>query len=111
MFVALSRVKEFSIMPTGQPSSAPTGHAPAFRDDLTAAAVLHDDALDRPAGGGGLGTAAPMTGAAGAAMPNSPIDAPVPQSVPHDGGDAKAAAEARAQAVTNAPPEPGHMSR
>ena len=94
-------------MPTDQPSSAPQADAPQPTDELTAAAVLHDDTLDQPAGGGGLGGAGAGAGrlATGAASPNSPIDAPVP----HDGADP--AAEARTQALSNAPAEPGHGSR
>ena len=96
-------------MSTDQPSSAPQADAPKLRDDATAAAVLHDDALDQPAGGGGLGgpSAASAPGPAGAATPNSPIDA----RVPHGGGDAKAEGEARVQAAAAPPAEPGHGSR
>lgn len=97
-------------MPTNQPSSAPQDDAPRPTDDLTAAAVLHDEALDQPAGGGGLGGASAATaevGTAGAATRNSPIDAPTP----HDGGDAKAEAEARLLSTSSDPREPGHTSR
>lgn len=98
-------------MPTNQPSSAPQADAPHPADDLTAAAVLHDEAMDRPGGGGGLGSPAPLggdsAGQAGAAAPNAPIAV----DLPHDGGDALAGAEARRQAVSNAPAEPGHTSQ
>lgn len=96
-------------MPTDQPSSAPQADAPQPTDDLTAAAVLHDEALDRPPGGGGLGgaSAAAEVGQAGAASPNSPIDAPTP----HSNGDARAAAEARRLATGEGSAEPGHASR
>ena len=96
-------------MPTNQPSSAPQDAAPQPADDLTAAAVLHDDALDQPAGGGGLGgaSAAASLGQAGAATPNSPSEAPTP----HDGGDAKVESEARLTSASSAPVEPGHASR
>lgn len=99
-------------MPTNQPSSAPQGDAPRPTDDLTAAAVLHDDTLDLQPGGGGLGTANPprggdAAGRTGAATPNSPIDAPVP----HDASDAQIEAEARAQSVAGGATEPGHSSQ
>ena len=42
-------------MPADQPSNAPQKDAPQPHDDLTAAAVLSDDSLDQPAGGGGMG--------------------------------------------------------
>lgn len=95
-------------MPTDQPSSAPQADAPAPTEELTAAAVLHDERPDMPAGGGGLGgaSASASVGQSGAATRNSPIDAPTP----HGGGDAKAESEARRQAVDNTPPEPGHDS-
>ena len=60
-------------MPTNQPSSAPQADAPQPTDDLTAAAVLHDDATDRPAGGGALGIGAGVMGQVGAETPNAPI--------------------------------------
>ena len=99
-------------MPTNQPSSAPQADAPQPTDDLTAAAVLHDDALDRQPGGGGLGAPnAPIGGDAagrtGATTPNSPIDAPAP----HDVGNAQIEAEARAGSVGGDAPEPGHTSQ
>ena len=101
-------------MPTEQPSSAPQADAPQPNDDLTAAAVLHDDTLDGQAGGGGLGGAdagAPVGGDAagrmGAATPNSPIDA----HLPHDGGKGLAGAESLAQAAADPGPEPGHDLR
>lgn len=98
-------------MPTNQPSSAPQNEAPRPTDDLSAAAVLHDDALDQPAGGGGLGTGAGLGGDAagrtGAASPNSPIAA----DLPHEGGDRQAEAEARLLATAGNPPETGHMSQ
>lgn len=96
-------------MPTNQPSSAPQADAPRQTDDLNAPAVLHDEQLDMPAGGGGLGGAAAATdlGDTGAATRNSPIDAPTP----HGGGDGKAEAEARRLSVDAAPAEPGHASR
>lgn len=96
-------------MPTNQPSSAPQDDAPVPTDDLTAVSVLHDESLDQPAGGGGLGgaSAAARTGTTGAASPNSPIDA----ALPHDGGDGQVESEARRQATSNAPSEPGHDSR
>lgn len=89
-------------MPTEQPNSAALNDAPQPSDDLTAAAVLHDDALDGQAGGGGMGGAdagAPVGGDAagrtGAATPNSPIDA----QLPHDGGNGLAQAEALERAT------------
>ena len=98
-------------MPDSQPSSAPTGTTPEPRDDLTAASLLRDDALERPAGGGGLGSGAALAGdgagQSGAASPNSPIDV----AVHHEGSDAQATAEARSQAVVNDAREPGHLSR
>lgn len=99
-------------MPTNQPSSAAQGDMPHMTDDLTAAAVLHDDLLDRQPGGGGLGTSGgpvggDAAGRSGAATPNSPIDAPVP----HDTGSAQVEAEARAEVVEGAAQEPGHLSR
>ena len=98
-------------MPDSQPSSAPTGSTPEPRDDLTAATLLRDDALERPAGIGGLGSGAALAddgaGQTGAASPNSPIDV----AVPNEGSDAQVAAEARSQAVVNDPPDPGHSSR
>ena len=93
-------------MPTNQPSSAPQADAPQPTDDLTAAAVLHDDATDRPAGGGALGTGAGVMGQVGAETPNAPIASDLARD-----SDAKAEAEARTQAVTNTPAEPGHSSR
>ena len=97
-------------MPSNEPTSASTD-TPQMKDDLTAAAVLRDDSLDRPAGGGGLGSVSGEGGAkpmaAGAAAPNSPVNA----ALPHDGGEALAEAEARKQAVANDPPEPGHTSQ
>ena len=96
-------------MPTNQPSSAPQNTAPEPTDDLTAAAVLHDEQLDEPAGGGGLGgaSAAAGIGRAGAATPNSPIDVPTP----HDGGHGKAESEARLLSTSGSPVEAAHMSR
>lgn len=100
-------------MPTEQPSSAPQNDRPQPTDDLNAPAVLHDDAMDQPAGGGGLGGAdasanvgGDTAGKTGAATPNSPIDA----RLPHGAGD-EDAAETRSQAVTSDPIEPGHGSR
>ena len=65
---------------------------------VTAAAVLRDDS----AGPQPPGNAAP----AGAATPNSPIDAPVPQG----GGGGDPQAEARLLSGSDAP-EPGQQSR
>lgn len=89
-------------MPTSEPSNAPNDIEPKARTGDTAAAVLSDDRLDDAPGGGGLmgasaggqlaGTA---LGKAGAATPNSPIDA----KAPHDGGEAQAEKEAQARAV------------
>ena len=101
-------------MPTNEPSSAPQNEQPQPTDDLSAAAVLHDESLDQPAGGGGLRGAdasadlgGDAAGKVGAATPNSPIST----LTPHDGGEVKAAAEARARSVASAPAEPGHTSR
>ena len=96
-------------MPTDQPSSAPQKDAPHPIDDLNAPALLHDDALDQPAGGGGLGGAGAGAGpqVSGAASPNSPIDA----ELPHDAGSVDAAAEARTQALGDTPADPGNSSR
>ena len=99
-------------MPDNQPSSAPQMDAPQPSDDLTAAAVLRDDALAGTPGGGGLGAAAgPLGGDAagqmGAATPNSPID---PQ-LPHEAGQTRAEAEARLLATDGGTPEPGHTSQ
>lgn len=96
-------------MPTNQPSSAPQADAPQPMEELTAAAVLHDGQLDQPAGGGGLGGASAAAGAerAGAATPNSPIEA----ETPHDGGEGKAEDEVKVLSASTAPVEPGHASR
>ena len=102
-------------MPTEQPSSAPDAVPTDQRDELTAAAVLHDDQMDDAPGGGGLGgAAAPIpaggeaAGRAGAATPNLPIDAPVPHG---GGGDGKAQAEALTRAVDDLASDPGSSSR
>lgn len=98
-------------MPTDQPSSAPNGIGEDARDLNTPAAVLHDTALDQPAGGGGLlGTAGadPLAGRiAGGETPNSPIDT----GVAAPDASAKASAEARVEAVERAPSEPHPGSR
>lgn len=83
-------------MPDSQPSNAPQADAPLPTEELTAAAVLRDDS----AGPSGTGSAA------GAAMPNSPIDA----ELPHDSGRARVEAEARVESSEGAA-EPGHMSQ
>lgn len=84
-------------MSNNQPSSASAADAPQMKDDLTAAAVLHDDSAGQPAN-------AVM---AGAAAPNSPVDA----HLPRDAANGLAASEARQQAVSSNPPEPNHSSR
>ena len=98
-------------MPTEQPTSAPD-MAPQPNDRETAAKVLHDDSLDTPAGGGGLGGASaadPLGGSArtpSGTAPNAPIDVGI------DGdSDAAAAAEARVQASQADPVEPHPSSR
>ena len=94
-------------MPTDQPSNAPDGIPPKPRDDVTAAAVMHDEQLDDAPGGGGLGGAAaadPLSGTAGpklGATRNSPIDSGIDAD-----SDAKAEAEARQRAVNSGPAEP-----
>ena len=93
-------------MPTNQPSSAPQADAPQPTDDLSAAAVLHDEAMDRPTGGGALGAGAGVTGQVGAETPNAPISSGLARD-----SDAKAEAEARTRAVGSGPAEPGHSSR
>jgi hypothetical protein len=98
-------------MPTDQPSSAPETIGEDARDPDTPAAVLRDEALDQPAGGGGLlGSAGgdPLAARiAGGETPNSPIDTGV--APPEDSG--KAAAESRVEAVERAPAEPRPGSR
>ena len=100
-------------IPTDQPTSAPEGIGTDAREADTAAAVMHDDAIDRPAGGGGLrGIAAadPLAdggpGATGA-TPNSPVDTGV---APPD-TDGAAATESRREATQAAPAEPHPRSQ
>ena len=85
-------------MQTDQINNAPLADAPQPGEELTAAAVLRDGS----AGPQPAGAASPS----GAATPNSPIDAPVPQG----GGGGDAQAEARLLSGGDAP-EPGHESR
>ena len=65
-------------MPTEQPSNAPDQVEP--NDDLSAARVLSDDALDTTPGGGGLGGASaadPLGGSArggGGQAPDTPFE-------------------------------------
>ena len=98
-------------MPTEQPTSAPDAIGDDAREQDTAAAVLHDDALDQTPGGGGLrgpAGANPLAGrTSGGATRNSPIDTGV---APPD-ADGAAAAESRAQAVEDAPAEPHPSSQ
>lgn len=95
-------------MPTDQPNNQPIEGAPQPRDGETAAAVLPDGRMDDAPGGGGLmgagaagADAGTAMGKAGAATPNSPIDA----ELPHDGGDALAGKEARTRSLGDEPPE------
>ena len=97
-------------MPTEQPTNAPQGEAPQLRDADTPAAVMSDDRLDDAPGGGGLmgagaggSQAGSAEGRAGAATPNSPIDA----HLPHDGGDDLAQEEARTRSLDDEPNERG----
>lgn len=99
-------------MPTDQPSNAPNGDAPEPRDGESAAAVLSDDRMnDQPGGGGlmGAGAGSPDAGSAegkaGAATPNSPIDAQLPAGT--EGGDGLAEAEARTRSLGDEPNERG----
>jgi hypothetical protein len=89
-------------MPTNQPNNAPADDTPALKDQDNAAAVLSDDRLDDAPGGGGLmgaGAGSPLAGTAagkaGAATPNSPIDA----HLPHGGGEEKAEREAQTRSL------------
>ena len=93
-------------MPTGQPSNADLGSSPELKEQDTAAAVLSDDRLDDAPGGGGMmgagaggAHAGSAEGRAGAATPNSPIDA----QLPHGSGDGQAEAEARTRALGDEP--------
>lgn len=95
-------------MPTNASTNADPGSAPELKDQDTAAAVLSDDRMDDLPGGGGLMGAGAggahvgsAEGRAGAATPNSPIDA----ELPHDGGDGQAEAEARTRALGDEPAE------
>lgn len=97
-------------MPTEQPSSAPdqdrADGGPRPNDRVTPAVALRDDATDQDMGGGGLlganaddpdaGTA---MGDAGAATPNSPIDAELPLE---GGGERLAEKEAQTRALGDA---------
>jgi len=97
-------------MPTDQPNNAPKGDVPQPRDGDNAAAVLSDDRLDDAPGGGGLmgagaggAEAGSAQGRAGAATPNSPIDA----HLPHDGGEGMADDEARTRSLDDEQDERG----
>jgi len=54
-------------MPSDDPSNAQPGDAPRPTEDLSAAAVLSDDAMDARPGGGGLGGADAADALAGTA--------------------------------------------
>jgi len=95
-------------MPTDQPSNTDAADAPEARgidarDPDRVGAVLTDED-DTPGGGGLLGAgaggalSADAQGKAGAATPNSPIDA----ALPHDAGDAGAAREAQVRSLDDA---------
>lgn len=101
-------------MPTDQPSNAPDGAIDQdARDDANAAAVLNDDTLDLPPGGGGLGGAAAggQGAAPGGTSPNSPIDVPLPAGSTDDGTPPSADTQARREAVDAAPDEQHPSSR
>ena len=98
-------------MPTNQPTSAPDT-APTPNDQETAAKVIHDDALDTPPGGGGLGGVSAADALGGSARtplgtsPNAPIDTSVSA-----GTDEQAEAESRVEASQADPAEPHPSSR
>lgn len=99
-------------MPTEQPSNQQNDDAPVPRDGESAAAVLSDDRMNDAPGGGGLmgaGAGSPEAGSAqgkaGAATPNSPIDARLPAGT--DGDDGLAEAEARTRSLGDEPNERG----
>ncbi|SFP72822.1 hypothetical protein [Sphingomonas rubra] len=93
-------------MPTEQPNNQPTDTAPQPLDGESAAAVLSDGRMDDAPGGGGLmvagaggADAGTAMGKAGAATPNSPIDA----ELPHGGGEELAEKEAQTRALGDEP--------
>ena len=95
-------------MTTNAPSNADLGGTPALKEQDTAAAILSDDRLDAQPGGGGLmgagaadAHAGSAEGQAGAATPNSPIDA----ELPHASGNWQAEAEAQTRALGDEPSE------
>ena len=101
-------------MPNNAPTNADLGVTPELREQDTAAAVLSDDRMDETPGGGGLrggGAGGPHAGSAegraGAATPNSPIDAHAPHrgDASNEGGDALAETEARTRALGDEPSE------
>lgn len=98
-------------MPTQQPTSAPDAIGSDAAEQDTAAAVLHDDALDQTPGGGGLrgpAGADPLTArTAGGATRNSPIDT----GVAAPDADGAAVAESRVQAAEDTPAEPHPSSQ
>lgn len=98
-------------MPTDQPSAAPDDLQP--REEATAAAVLHDDALNQPPGGGGLGGAS--AGGQGpvpaGTAPNAPIDVAVPAGATDAGTPPSADAQARREAVDAAAADQHPSSR
>lgn len=90
-------------MPTSQPSNAPSGDKPVAKDEDSPAAALSDDRMDDAPGGGGLmgaGAGGSLTGdaqgQAGAATPNSPIDAHLPAA---SGGERNAEREAQTRSL------------
>lgn len=100
-------------MPTDQPSSAPAqdreAGGPAPDDRVTPARALRDDAADQEVGGGGLlganaddPDAGAAMGDAGAATPNSPIDAGLPPG-DEEGGGRLAEKEAQARTLGDGP--------
>lgn len=101
-------------MPTEQINNAATEGLPDdARDHRTAAAVLSDEQPGDAPGGGGLAGAA--TGGQGPApagtSPNSPIDVALPMASEDGGTPPSAEAQARREAVDNAPAEQHPASR
>lgn len=90
-------------MPTGQSSNAPEDLTP--KDGDTAAAVLSDERLDTPAGGGGLGGQSAAEGDPQRNRPSGNAERALPLDTGVDGSDApnRAQDEAKLQADT---PEP-----
>jgi hypothetical protein len=106
-------------MSTDQPNNTATEALPTdAREDRTAAAVVTDERLDQPPGGGGLGglSAAqdPLSGidsVAGGTSPNSPIDVPVPaSSLDEDGQNPSAERSVQTEVSRDQSPDPQPLS-